>query len=81
MPDRRVEVYAEGVCMLSACAPKEMTGAEVEHEIRSSHPSGTECGWHLSNNAWFSPTTEHNGKIGPIRCDSDPERRHWLFEC
>jgi len=69
-------IIHEGLCYLTACAPKEMTGPEVEADIRRQAIAGTSAGWRLSDDRTFS-----GGQPNPCECDQDGSRKHWLFAC
>lgn len=72
----RTQIIGEGLFYLTACAPIEMTGDDVEREVRSQAIAGTSRGWRLSDDETFS-----GGQPNPCVCDQDPSRKHWLFDC
>jgi hypothetical protein len=80
----RVTIYSEGPITLSVCAPSEMSAADVLADVERQHPCGTENGWGVSADSWMTWDTERNEKVatgrhGPIPCDQDPGRTHWLL--
>ena len=70
-----VQIYAEGLFYLSACAPDNMTSRQVQAHVRRLAPCGTAKGWTVSKNATFA-----DDKPMPCTCDDDPARQHWLLE-
>lgn len=69
-----VIVYCEGLCMMSVCSA--LDAEKTEEWIRANHPCGTEHGWKISKETHFS-----GGEPNPCECNSNPARKHFLFEC
>lgn len=72
-----VVVYAEGLCALSACAPKDMDRADLLAVINSEHPTGIRSSWSFDNAPRF-----RTGQPNPCPCEQEPgDRMHYLFAC
>lgn len=80
-----VNVYSVGPLTLSVCAPKELSAEQVIADVEAQHPCGTTHGWHVSEDEWRIRTEpnqrigEPTGRHGPIPCEQDAERLHWLL--
>jgi len=74
MKTQRVVVYANGIIHCSVCAPKDMPIEEVQREVNTGNPTGTEHRWHLSSDKFSS------GQPNPSPCDASPDERvHYLM--
>ena len=83
-PAPQVTIYSEGPLTLSVCAPREMVIADVLADVERQNPCGTQCGWQPSRDEWMTWDKEKNekvatGRTGPIPCDQDAGRTHWLL--
>lgn len=81
---RRVTVYSEGPLTLSVCAPREMGITDVLADAERQHPCGTMNGWQQSSDEWMRWDAEKQekvktGRTGPIPCEQDAGRTHWLL--
>jgi len=79
-----VHIYSAGPLTLSVCAPREMSVEEVLADVELQHPCGTTCGWQPSSEEWMRWDKERDEKVktgrsGPIPCDQDAARLHWLL--
>lgn len=74
-----VVIYSTGPLTLSVCAPKEMASIEVIADVERQYPCcGTEHGWQLSDREWREGGND-TGRVGPIPCNKDEARTHWLL--
>ena len=71
-----VVVYAEGLLALSACAPGDMSPAEVTERVNQLVPTGIEPRWQLDPASTF-----RTGEPNPAPCEQAPGRKHYLFMC
>ena len=71
-----IEVYAEGLVALSACASAGMAPADVEAEVNTFFPTGLSSPWALSPDPTFK-----SGQPNPCPCDMGTGRIHYLFQC
>jgi hypothetical protein len=72
-----VRVYGQGVFACSVCAPTTMTIEAIIADVELQYPSGTERGWHKSDDTHFA-----SGLPNPHPCREHhtEERQHWLLE-
>jgi hypothetical protein len=80
----RVTIYSAGPLSMSVCAPSEMSAEEVLADVEAQHPCGTEHGWGVSSDEWMTWDKERDekvktGRVGPIPCEQDSGRTHWLL--
>ena len=73
--DKTVRVYASGLTCCSACAPKDMSVAEVEKAVNRVNPTGIKSRWTKS------PDHFRTGEANPVSCNDSPDRVHYLLEC
>lgn len=71
-----VDIYANGICCCSVCAPKTMTATEVAHEVNRKNPTGTTHQWAISEDEKFA-----SGEPMPNQCEENENHRHWLLNC
>ena len=71
-----VMVYSWGLVSLSACAPKGLPVEEVTRAVNTSHPTGIESKWEISDEKEFS-----GGQPLPCQCEADADKVHYLFHC
>ena len=69
-------VYAKGLVCISVCAPVDWTREQVQHRANAMHPCGTERGWMISEDKYFSDGKTLNG--GAVECHRG-KSRHWLL--
>lgn len=79
-----VLIYSEGPLTLSVCAPREMSAEEVLADVERQQTCGTVGGWQVSPNQWMTWDAAKKekvttGRVGPIPCDQDAARTHWLL--
>lgn len=67
--------YNVGICMASACAPKNLPREEVEDQVNAEHPTGIRSRWTIADEDFQDGTP--NGAV----CHDDPDRVHWLLSC
>jgi hypothetical protein len=72
-----VNVYAVGLCSVSACAGESMTREEVAHAVNVITPTGVCSRWRVSDDLLFADGIHPN----PCACNTDESRKHWLLEC
>lgn len=70
-----VNIYAQGLIYLSACAPKDMPAANVVAGVNLSHPTGISSRWTIREGGF------KDGTNNPHICEHDPSRLHYLFVC
>lgn len=73
-----VVVYSSGLVMCSACAPASASRLQVEAAVNAKNPTGIPSRWQVSDDEWHG---REPGTVGPIACDTDPGRTHWLLAC
>lgn len=72
-----VEIYSNGICFCSACAPKYMTAEEVSADVNRQNPTGISGEWKVSGDTHFK-----GGQTNPCPCEEKPKtHQHWLLEC
>jgi len=71
-----VEIYANGLCACSACAPGDMDAAQVAAAVNDANPTGIDSRWSVSADPFF-----RTGEPNPCPCNDDAARQHWLLEC
>lgn len=72
----RVAPYKIGICFASVCAAKDVSVEEIEREVNLAHPTGLDHGWKFSREDHFTL-----GETNPCRCNTDPDRLHFLLDC
>lgn len=60
-----------GLLNLICCAPTALDAAEVVERVNRLYPCGTTAGWVISQRE----------NCGPLQCDQDRTRTHYLFDC
>jgi hypothetical protein len=73
-----VNIYSEGPLTLSVCVVNGLTEAEVVRSVNEQRPCGTEHGWMASREGWRIDG-KLTGNVGPIPCNQDSGRTHWLI--
>jgi hypothetical protein len=72
-----IEIYANGICYCSVCAPKEMTAGEITIAVNLKNPTGTRDEWEVSSDKTF-----RTGESSPCPCEKKPNtHQHWLMVC
>lgn len=71
-----VIVYASGIAVCSACAPKSMSREDVEAQVNAKLPTGLNHGWSISDQPTFK-----GGEPNPCQCEDVDARQHFLLEC
>lgn len=72
----RAKVYSMGLLACSVCAPVNMPIETVIEQVNEDHPCGTEFGWQLADDKFFSDGKTPNG--GEVAC-ANGDTRHWLL--
>lgn len=68
-----------GIAHMQVCAVSDVTDAEILAACNDQNPSGTSLGWssvvrsHEEDPTW--------GKLGPVQCEGDPTRSHFMVSC
>ena len=73
---RHVDIYSNGICYCSVCAPIAMPVGEVEELTNLQNPTGTKSKWMLSDDEKF-----RTGEQNPHPCDQVDSCQHWLMVC
>lgn len=71
-----VVIYASGFVACSVCAHCESSIEDVTSKVNAQNPTSLGHGWQLSEAGQFA-----DGTPMPHRCEADPDRVHYLFEC
>jgi len=71
-----INIYANGLCHCSVCAPADMQPSEVEIAVNNRNPTGIRSQWKISDEDF--KTGEKNGF--ECECNGMPTR-HWLMVC
>lgn len=66
-----------GICHMQVCAHKDATDEEILAVCNIENPAGTSNGWAQV----VKEDHEFFGKIGPVPCDDDPNRIHYMVAC
>lgn len=61
-----------GLTCMQVCAVEDATDEEILEVCNRENPSGTEAGW---------STVLRGEHDGPVRCETYPDRLHWLAQC
>lgn len=72
---KRIEITRPiiGICFMQVCAEEDVTDEEILEVCNKENPAGTINGW----------STVHRGtdKNGPVECNDDPSRTHFMINC
>ena len=66
-----------GIAHMQVCAAQDASDDEILAVCNRENPSGTEHGWGTVCRA----DDEFWGKVGPVTCQSDPTRVHFMVAC
>jgi hypothetical protein len=72
-----VTQYMMGLCHMQVCAVPDATDEEILAVCNRENPSGTAGGWSVVRRADDASW----GPVGPVQCESDPTRMHFLVAC
>jgi hypothetical protein len=64
-----------GLVYSQVCAEADATDEEILEVCNAKNPSGT-------SNGWSKVARENdNGRMRPVQCDDDPNRKHFIVIC
>lgn len=63
-----------GLCGMQVCAVSDATDEEILKVSRNENPCGT-------TNGWCAVVREDEEGRGPVTCEEDPKRTHFIVEC
>jgi hypothetical protein len=66
-----------GICHMQVCVVNDATDDEILAVCNRESPSGTQHGW----SAVRRSDDAEWGAVGPVPCQDDPARTHFLVEC
>lgn len=68
-----------GIAHMQVCAVSDATDYEILEACNDRNPSGTTHGWSsVVRSNEEDPTW---GKLGPVQCEGDPARSHFIVSC
>jgi len=66
------EVTREGILNIQVCSNCPVDAMdELEKAVQTNNPAGTSYNWQIEN----------EGDLKPVKCDDDPNRKHYVFSC
>lgn len=74
--DNYIQVYSQGTCCMSICAPKGATIKDIEIFANQYSPTGIASKWKISEDKTFA-----RGEPMPCVCSYNENKMHYLLNC
>lgn len=72
----KINIYAQGLCAISVCVPKDATKKQIEQAVNAESPTGIASSWKITRKKFKT------GEPSGVACNTLPNtHRHWLLIC